>query len=105
MRWALEHQLVAVAVDREDVLWFLGALLELLAQLDDEVVDRAVRRVGVDTPDLVEDLLAADRLADPLVQHAQELHLVEREALRPLARAVHALRAYAHACVADVARE
>ena len=45
-------------------------LLDLLAQLDDEVVDGAVGRVGLDAPDLVEDLVAGDGLVGALVAAA-----------------------------------
>jgi len=36
---------------------------DLLAQLDDEVVDGAIGRIGLDAPDLVEDLVACERVA------------------------------------------
>ena len=41
-RHALRHELVAEPVHREDVARLLAVVLELLAQLDDEVVDGAV---------------------------------------------------------------
>src|SRR4051812_5757693 len=56
----LENELVARAIDRDDVLGFGGVLLDLLAQLHDEVVDAAGRRVARDAPDLLEELLARD---------------------------------------------
>ena len=46
------HQLVAGAVDREDVARLGGVLLDLLAQLDDEVVDGAGGRRGPGTPQI-----------------------------------------------------
>src|SRR5579871_3379803 len=71
-------QLVAGAVDGDDVARLGGVLLDLLAQLHHEVVDAAGGGVARDAPDLLQDLLARDGLARPLPQEAQELDLVER---------------------------
>src|SRR3990172_1976254 len=73
----LRHQLVAVTVHREDVPGLLVVVLELAAQLDDEVVHRAVGRVALDPPDLVEDLVPRHRLVGALVQELEHLDLVE----------------------------
>src|SRR4051812_10313093 len=73
----LQDQLVPGAVDRDDVSWFGGVLFDLLAQLDHEVVDAAGGRVAGDAPDLVQDLVARDRLAGALVEEADQLDLVE----------------------------
>ena len=54
-----------------------GVVLELAAQLDDEVVDGAVGRVALQAPDLLEDLVARDRLVAPLVEQLEQLDLVE----------------------------
>lgn len=43
-RAASGRELVAVTVDGEDVLRFVRGLFDLLAQLDDEVVDGAIGR-------------------------------------------------------------
>jgi len=47
-------QFVAHPIDGQDCGAALLVLFDLLAQLDDEVVDRAVRRISLDAPDLVE---------------------------------------------------
>src|SRR6185369_4115702 len=73
------HELIAEAVDREDVARLAALGLDLLAQLDDEVVDGAVGRVRLEPPNLVEDLVAGDGLAALLPEHAQELDLVEAQ--------------------------
>src|SRR4051812_3326889 len=72
-------QLVAIAVNGEDVRRLVGMRLDLLPQLHDEVVDGAVRRCRLEAPDLLEDLVAAHRLTDALHEEPQELDLVERE--------------------------
>src|SRR5690606_27870363 len=97
------HELVAEAVDREDVPRLLGPRLHLLAQLHDEVVDGAVVRGRLDAPHLVEELVAAHRLAGALVQELEELHLVERE-LRLAAAAAQHLRGGIDLRVADADR-
>src|SRR6185437_16541743 len=81
------HQLVAGAVDGHDVARLGGVLFDLLAQLHHEVVDAAGAGVPRHAPDLLQDLLAGDRLARPFPEEAQELHLVKRQrAHLPLAR-------------------
>src|SRR5258708_21584214 len=78
-------------------------LLELLSELDDEVVDGAIRGAGLDAPDLVQDLLAAHRLPDALVQEPEQLDLVERELLGlPAAR--QRMRGDVHAGASDLER-
>jgi hypothetical protein len=75
------HELVARAVDREDVAGCGRLRLDLLAQLDHEVVDGAVGRVGLDAPDALQDVVARDGLALALVEQLEQLDLVERELL------------------------
>src|SRR5689334_18512563 len=77
----LRHELVAEAVDREDVPRALLVLLELAAQLDDEVVDGAAGRRSLDAPHLLEQLVARDGLVGLLAQELQHLELVERQPL------------------------
>lgn len=103
MPYALRHQLVPEAVDRQDVLRLVGELFDLLAELDDEVVDGAVGGVGFDAPDLVQDLLSAHGLAHALVQEPEELDLVERELLGGLAPGER-VRGGAHGRGADLER-
>src|SRR4051812_49193143 len=78
---ALRDELVAEAVDREDVPRVLLVLFELAAQLHDEVVDGARGRRCLDAPDLLEQLVARDGLLGALAQELQDLELVERQAL------------------------
>src|SRR5262245_34857723 len=86
-RASSDDQLVAGPVDAHGVARLGGVFLDLLAQLDDEVVDAARAGVPGDAPDLLQDLLARDRLAGPLPKQAQKLDLVERQRVRlPLAR-------------------
>src|SRR3972149_5234371 len=49
------------------------SVLQLAAQLDDEVVHRAVGRVALDPPDLVEDRGPRHRLVGALVQELERL--------------------------------
>jgi len=60
MSWA---EFVPYAVDGQDVFWIFVVLFYFLAQFHDEVVNRAIRRKLFGSPDLVQDLVAADRLA------------------------------------------
>src|SRR5262245_54995554 len=68
LRPAHPAELVARAADRVDPVRVRDVLLELLAQLVDEVVDRARRPVVVEAPDLVEDLVAREHAAAALDQ-------------------------------------
>src|SRR5688500_17023353 len=50
-------ELVPKPVHRENMLRLLRLLLDLPAELHDEVVDRAIRGVGFEAPDFVEELV------------------------------------------------
>ena len=51
-------ELVGKAVVGEDVAWMVLILFELVAQLDDKVIDGAIRWIGLDALNLVEDFVA-----------------------------------------------
>jgi hypothetical protein len=71
-RIASGGELVAVAVDGEDVLGFVWGLLDLFSQLDDEVVDGAIAWRSVDdAPDFLENFVARYGLSDAFVQEAK----------------------------------
>lgn len=58
-----------MAVDGEDVLRFVRGLFDFFAQFDDEIVDGAVRRRGIDeAPDFLEDLVAGYGLTNSFEQ-------------------------------------
>src|SRR5690349_11128993 len=99
------HELVAVAVDREDVArFFVRERLDLLAQLYDEVVDAAVIGLhGLGSPHPIQDLVARDRRALALVQQLEQLRLVEGNRDR-LAVAKQRLVAGIDADLADLER-
>src|SRR5690606_2654581 len=63
---ALEHQLITVTVDRHDVFGNVRSRLYLLAQLQNEVVDSAVGRVGA-IPHPIQNLIAAHGVPRALV--------------------------------------
>ena len=79
LRWMENHHFTFIGFraydlveeEGQDVLRLVGVLLELLAQLDDEVVDGAVARVGIEPPDLREDLVTGHGLTLPFEQQAQ----------------------------------
>ena len=74
---ALTNEFVAVTVDGQNVLWRIGLLLDLAAQLDDKIVNRTIRWPGAESPDLLEDLIARDGLPAPLVEQPQQAYFVE----------------------------
>src|SRR5690349_7083763 len=61
-----DDQLIAEPVHCEDVLRLFGLSFDLAAQLDDEVVDGAVGRACLEPPDLRQNLVARNGLADAL---------------------------------------
>ena len=61
---------------------FVDVVLELRAQLVDEVVDRARRAVVVEAPDLVEDLVAGEDAPAVLDQVLEQVELAARALLR-----------------------
>src|SRR6185503_1128268 len=67
------HELVADAVDREDVARVGAAVADLGAQLRDVCVDGAGAGIALVAPDVLEQLVARDGLALPLDQVAQQL--------------------------------
>ena len=73
------RELVAHAVDGEDVLRMARIWLDLLPQPGDVDVDGARRRHRVVAPDFVEQLVARQRGAAVLDEVAQQLELARRE--------------------------
>ena len=76
------QQLVAAAVDGDDVAGVVGLGLELGPQLGDVVVDGAGDRQLVIAPDVAQQLLAADHFVAMRDQIAQQLELAGRQRAR-----------------------
>src|SRR2546426_8100876 len=98
----LPDELVAGAVDGQDVLRLVGCALELLAQLRHEVVDRARGRRLLVAPDLIEDLFSGDDLAGVADQIPEQIELARRE-VDALSGAVRLVGAEVDLDVADAA--
>ena len=73
------EEAVADAADGDEVLGGAGVVFYVAAQADDEVIDGAGVRVFMDTPDLLEDVLAGDDLAFAFGQVAEQVGLHEGE--------------------------
>src|SRR5216684_2877220 len=102
-RHVLPDELIAGAVDGEDVLGLVRGTLDLLPQLRDEVVDRPRGRRFLISPDLIEDLLARDHLAGVRHEIPEEVELARRE-IDPLTGAVRLMGPEVDVDVADAAR-
>src|SRR3954467_12604068 len=95
-------ELVAGAVDGEDVLGFVRRSLDLLPGLRHEVVDGARGRRLFVTPALVEDLLAGDDLSGVGDEVAEQVELARGE-VDALSGAMRLVRAEVDFDVADAA--
>ena len=78
-RLGVGEEAVADAADGGEVLGVGGVVLDVAAEADDEVVDGAGVGVGVDSPDLLEDVGAGDDLALAVGEEAEQVGLHDGE--------------------------
>ena len=70
----IEHETIAVPRDRPDELRILGSIGQAPSQRSDRLCERAVRNDDV-APDLVEDLVAAHRLAPSSNEQYEQIEI------------------------------
>src|SRR5512139_3607242 len=75
----LNGEPIADAVNGEEMLRFVAVVAELLAQLDDDLVEGASGAVIVVAPDLVEQAIPRQHLAGMSIEELQQLQLLGSE--------------------------
>src|SRR2546430_2304582 len=82
---SLQHQLISHPVDCEEVPRLASVVAEFLAQLDDDLIERARGAVVIVTPDFIQQAISRHDFTRMGVEELQDLHFFRRQLLDRLA--------------------